>query len=251
MFLFYRNKCKLLSKRIYRIKFEVINLTKFKILLGDITKLKFDAIVNAANTSLLGGGGVDGSIHKASGSRLLGECRQLKGCLTGNSKITQSYNLIENGIYWIIHTVGPIFRNNGSEEKYLRRSYSSALKVAADYADIYLNQNMKILNDNLYRFDTTGFIGSKRKENLISDLKAYIDEHPIKSIAFPSISTGAYGYPLEDASKIALEEIMSFINEFPETFDEIAMICYDQKTFDAFNLQYERYYSDNNTDAAL
>ena len=137
-------------------------MTKFKILLGDITKLKFDAIVNAANTSLLGGGGVDGSIHKASGSRLLGECRQLKGCLTGNSKITQSYNLIENGIYWIIHTVGPIFRNNGSEEKYLRRSYSSALKVAADYADIYLNQNMKILNDNLYRFDTTGFIGSKR-----------------------------------------------------------------------------------------
>ncbi len=228
----------------------MINLTKFKILLGDITKLKFDAIVNAANTSLLGGGGVDGSIHKASGSELLAECRQLKGCLTGNSKITQSYNLIENGIYWIIHTVGPIFRNNGSEEKYLRRSYSSALKVAADYADIYLNQNLKIFNDNLYRFDA-GFIGSKRKENLISDLKAYIDEHPIKSIAFPSISTGAYGYPLEDASKIALEEIMSFINEFPETFDEIAMICYDQKTFDAFNQQYERYYSDNNTDAAL
>lgn len=250
MFLFYRNKCKLLSKRIYRIKFEVINLTKFKILLGDITKLKFDAIVNAANTSLLGGGGVDGSIHKASGSELLAECRQLKGCLTGNSKITQSYNLIENGIYWIIHTVGPIFRNNGSEEKYLRRSYSSALKVAADYADIYLNQNLKIFNDNLYRFDA-GFIGSKRKENLISDLKAYIDEHPIKSIAFPSISTGAYGYPLDDASKIALEEIMSFINEFPETFDEIAMICYDQKTFDTFNKQYERYYSDNNIDTAL
>ena len=229
----------------------MINLTKFKILLGDITKLKYDAIVNAANTSLLGGGGVDGSIHKASGSELLGECRQLKGCLTGNSKITRSYNLIETGIYWIIHTVGPIFRNNGSEEKYLRRSYSSALKVAADYANIYMDQNMKILNDNLYRFDYAGFIGSKKKENIISDLKMYIDEHPIKTLAFPSISTGAYGYPLDAASKIAMDEIMSFINEHPDTLEEIAMICYDQKTFDVFKSQYEKYYSDSNINTAL
>ncbi len=224
----------------------MINLTKFKILLGDITKLKFDAIVNAANTSLLGGGGVDGSIHKASGNELLGECRRLKGCLTGNAKITQSYNLVERGIYWIIHTVGPIFRNNGSEEKYLKRAYSSALKVAANYADIYLKQNMKILNDNLYLFDAAGFIGTKKKENIVSDLNMYIDEHPIKTIAFPSISTGAYGYPLDEASKIALDEIMSFINENPDKFEEIAMICYDQKTFDAFNSQLEKYYPSDN-----
>ena len=220
----------------------MINLTKFKLLLGDITKLKYDAIVNAANTSLLGGGGVDGSIHKASGSKLLGECRQLKGCLTGNSKITQSYNLIEIGIYWIVHTVGPIFRNNGSEKKYLRRAYNSALQVAADYENIYMNQNIKILNDNLYRFDSPSFIGSNKKENIISDLKTYIDEHPIKTIAFPSISTGAYGYPLDEASKIALDEIMSFINEHPNRFEEIALICYDNKTLDVFENQYAKYY---------
>ena len=241
MFLFLENKCKLLSKRIYRIKYEVMELTKFKILLGDITKLKFDAIVNAANTSLLGGGGVDGSIHRSSGSRLLEESRELGGCLTGNSKITQSYDLIENGIYWIIHTVGPIFRNNGYEEKYLRRSYKSALNNASNYADIYLEQNINIVNNQLYRFNATSFMGNKKKENIITDIKDYINSHPIKSIAFPSISTGAYGYPLNDASKIALEEIFSFIDEYPNVFEEIAMICYDQKTFDTFNNQYDQF----------
>ena len=146
----------------------------------------------------------------------------------------------------IIHTVGPIFRNNGSEEKYLRRSYNSALNVAANYAHIYLEQSMQVINDNLYRFSAPSFIGNKKKENLITDVKTYIDEHPIKTIAFPSISTGAYGYPLENATRVALDEITSFINEYPETFEEIAMICYDQKTFDTFNNAYEKYYVNNN-----
>ena len=215
-------------------------MTKFNILLGDITKLKFDAIVNAANTSLLGGGGVDGTIHRASGSRLLEECKQLGGCMTGQSKITQSYNLTYNDIYWIIHTVGPIFRNHGSEEKYLRRSYSSALKVAANYAHIYLEQSLNIVNNQLYRFNITGFIGNKKKETIISEIEDYIKSHPIRSLAFPSISTGAYGYPLNDASKIALEEILSFINEHPDTFEDVSMICYDQKTFDIYNNQYDK-----------
>ena len=218
-------------------------MTKFEILLGDITKLKFDAIVNAANTSLLGGGGVDGSIHKSSGNRLLNECKQLKGCLTGNAKITQSYDLAKLGIYWIIHTVGPIFRNNGSEEKYLRSSYNSALKVAADYANIYNQQSLKIINENIYRLEGLSFFNNKKKENIISDLQKYIDEHPIKTIAFPSISTGAYGYPLDQASKIAIDEITSFINANPDIFDKIAMVCYDQKTFDTFNNQFERHFA--------
>ncbi|MGN0144462.1 MAG: macro domain-containing protein [Clostridium sp.] len=216
-------------------------MTTFNILSGDITKLTFDAIVNAANTSLLGGGGVDGCIHRASGSRLLEECKQLGGCMTGNSKITQSYDLTNIGTYWIIHTVGPIFRNNGSEEKYLRHSYKSALEVAANYADIYLNQSINIFNNQLYRFNTSNFLGGNKKESLIEDIKNYINNHPIKTLAFPSISTGAYGYPLEDASKIALEEIFSFINEYPNAFDQISMICHDQKTLDVFNNQYEKY----------
>ena len=102
-------------------------MTKFEILLDDITKIKFDAIVNAANSSLLGGGGVDGAIHKACGDRLLDECRYLNGCLTGKSKITKAYNLNESGVYWVIHTVGSIYRNNTFEEKYLRSAYRSVL----------------------------------------------------------------------------------------------------------------------------
>lgn len=190
---------------------EVIYLTIFKIILGDITKIKFDAIVNAANTSLLGGGGVDGAIHRACGDKLLDECRELKGCLTGKAKITKSYDLIEQGVYWVIHTVGPIYRHNGSEEKYLRSAYNSVLDLASNYANCYSEQSNKILNNNLYRFSTSGFMGSKKKEMLIKDFNDYIEEHPIKTIAFPSISTGAYSYPLKEACTIALDEILTFI----------------------------------------
>lgn len=213
-------------------------MTRFKIILGDITKLKFDAIVNAANTSLLGGGGVDGAIHKACGSRLLDECRDLRGCLTGKAKITQSYDLIHSGVYWVIHTVGPIFRNKGSEEKYLRSAYHSALDVAANYSEYYSNQSYEVLNHHLYRFNNNGFIGTKKKELFIKDFTDYIQDHTIKTIAFPSISTGAYSYPLKEACLIALDEILSFIEKFPDTFEEIAMVCLDKRTYDMFQTLY-------------
>ncbi|HCW54560.1 MAG TPA: Appr-1-p processing protein [Clostridium sp.] len=218
-------------------------MTIFKILLGDITKLKFDAIVNAANTSLLGGGGVDGSIHKACGSRLLDECRELKGCMTGNSKITKSYNLTDEGIYWVIHTVGPIYRHNGTEEKYLRSAYRTVLNLAADYSSAYTKQYNDILENYIYSFKNNELFGEKKKEILISDCNDYIKNHPIKTLAFPSISTGAYGYPLEEACTIALEEITTFINNNPEIFDEIAMVCYDQKTYDAFTCIYNEQFN--------
>lgn len=215
-------------------------MTKFEIILGDITKIKFDAIVNAANTSLLGGGGVDGAIHRSCGEKLLEECKTLNGCLTGKSKLTKSYNLNELGVYWVIHTVGPIYRNNGSEEKYLRSAYSSVLQVAANYSDYYTNQINEYINKNLYLFNTNKFAENKQKENLLKDSIEYINTHPIKTIAFPSISTGAYSYPLKEACNIALDEILLFIEKSPDTFDEIAIVCIDEKTCDTFQKLYEQ-----------
>lgn len=222
------------------------NLTNFEILLGDITKIKSDAIVNAANASLLGGGGVDGAIHRACGNKLLEECRQLNGCLTGNAKITKSYNLNELGIYWVLHTVGPIYRGNGSEEKYLRNAYRSVFNVAVNYSQHYSNQSNEVLNKSLYRFNCNGFIGTKQKEFLIKEFEEYIKDHPIKTIAFSSISTGAYSYPLKEACNIALDEILTFINNSPDTFEKIYMVCLDEKTYNMYQCLYKEILSSEN-----
>ncbi|HWH70050.1 MAG TPA: O-acetyl-ADP-ribose deacetylase, partial [Candidatus Sulfotelmatobacter sp.] len=129
-------------------------MNKIEIMEGDITKQKVDAIVNAANTTLLGGGGVDGAIHRAAGPALLQECRKLGGCPTGEARITQGYNLPAK---WVIHTVGPVWRDGRHhEDELLANCYRNALALA--------------------------------------------EQHGIKTIAFPAISTGAYGFPLEQAT---------------------------------------------------
>lgn len=139
--------------------------SRIEMLRGDITELKVDAIVNAANTTLLGGGGVDGAIHRAAGSELLAECRTLGGCRPGEAKITSGYRLPAR---FVIHTVGPVWRGGKHDEALtLANCYRNSLRVAV--------------------------------------------ENEIKTIAFPAISCGAYGYPLEEAASIAFTTTRDFL----------------------------------------
>lgn len=154
-------------------------------ILGDITKPHHvDAIVNAANSSLLGGGGVDGAIHRAAGPELLEECRTLHGCKTGQAKITKAYRL---PCKYIIHTVGPVW-NNGihQEEERLADCYRNSMQLAVNYQ--------------------------------------------IRSIAFPSIATGIYRFPVEKAAKIAITTVKNFIDTHPDQIDEVIFILFDNHT---------------------
>ncbi len=155
---------------------------------GDITKLKVDAIVNAANKSLLGGGGVDGAIHRAAGKELLKECSTLNGCETGNAKITKGYNLPAK---YVIHTVGPVW-NGGKyrEEELLASCYSKSLELAV-------------------------------KNN-------------IKSIAFPNISTGVYGFPKDKAARIAINTVKNFLTKHEE-IEKVIFAVFDDENFEIYN----------------
>lgn len=153
--------------------------------LGDITKITgMDAIVNAANNSLLGGGGVDGAIHRAAGPELLKECRTLHGCETGQAKITKAYQL---PCKYVIHTVGPVWNGGhvGEAEK-LADCYRNSLEVAV--------------------------------------------HNGIKKLAFPSISTGVYRFPVEQAAEIAVSTVCKFVQEHPGELDEIVWVLFDEKT---------------------
>jgi O-acetyl-ADP-ribose deacetylase (regulator of RNase III) len=159
---------------------------RLKIMVGDLTLAEVDAIVNAANNTLLGGGGVDGAIHRAAGPELLAECRTLNGCPTGEAKVTGGYNLPAR---WVIHTVGPVWQGGGEgEEKLLASAYRRSLEEAVR-------------------------VGAR-------------------SVAFPAISTGVYGYPKDLAAAVAVKTILDFLAACPE-LSEVRLVCFSESSAEA------------------
>jgi O-acetyl-ADP-ribose deacetylase (regulator of RNase III) len=155
-------------------------MTQIRVTEGDITKLSIDAIVNAANSSLLGGSGVDGAIHRAAGPELLKECQSLNGCDTGQAKITRGHHLPARHV---IHTVGPVWRGGlANEADLLSQCYRNSLRIA--------------------------------------------HQHHLKSLAFPAISCGVYGYPIEQAATIAVDTVCEELKNLGDAFEEVIFCCF-------------------------
>ena len=166
-------------------------MAKIEIVQGDITQQAIDAIVNAANSSLLGGGGVDGAIHRTAGTQLLEECRTLGGCPTGEAKITQGYRLPAR---FVIHTVGPVYHGRPKDPQLLANCYRNSLRIA--------------------------------------------NERGLKSIAFPSISTGAFGYPLDEACRIALRTTKEVLDN-GTTLERVIFVTFSSTDLRAYEQTYE------------
>lgn len=161
---------------------------KITLIQADITTLQVDAIVNAANNSLLGGGGVDGAIHRAAGKQLVEECQTLGGCKTGEAAITNAYNLPSQKV---IHAVGPVWRaGTRNEPKYLKSAYEFSLQLCED--------------------------------------------NGLKSVAFPNISTGIYGYPKDKAAKIAISTVKEFLKK-SEVIEEVIFCCFDDENYSIYD----------------
>ena len=173
-------------------------MERFSIVVGDITRSDAEAIVNAANTTLLGGSGVDGAIHRAAGPALLAECRGLRGCETGKAKLTRGYNLRAR---YVLHTPGPVWQGGGLGEPALLAScYRSCLDLAV--------------------------------------------QHGIRSVDFPSISTGIYGYPTSLAATVALKAIMDFLAEH-DLPERVRMVCHSEAAAQTYRQTWNLWYAED------
>ncbi|MGD8563185.1 MAG: O-acetyl-ADP-ribose deacetylase [Desulfarculaceae bacterium] len=170
-----------------------INNTKLVLSQGDITQANTQAIVNAANSRLAGGGGVDGAIHRAGGPEIMEQCRKIGGCPTGEAVITTAGRLPADKV---IHTVGPIYSGKPRDAELLASCYRKSLDLAA--------------------------------------------KNGLRTVAFPSISTGAYGYPLEKAAEVALEAVQEAISNNPEAFDEVRFVLFGEEAFSAYQRALKR-----------
>jgi O-acetyl-ADP-ribose deacetylase (regulator of RNase III) len=164
-----------------------VPVDRIAVIAGDITQQRVEAIVNAANSTLLGGGGVDGAIHRAAGPELLAECRTLGGCAPGQAKITRGYKL---PVRWVIHTVGPVWRDGQHGEDDL---------LASCYRSCF----------------------------------ALVEQHGIKTVAFPSISTGAYGFPMDRAARIAVRETKQFL-ERNQSVEQVTLVCFGASALEIY-----------------
>jgi O-acetyl-ADP-ribose deacetylase len=174
--------------------------TSVSIIQGNITERPVDAIVNAANETLLGGGGVDGAIHKAAGPQLLEECRRLGGCATGQARVTGAYGIKQAKC--VVHTVGPIFgKDPEAEAELLASCYSESLRLAV--------------------------------------------ARGCRSIAFPSISTGAYGYPIQEASRIALTAIRDYLEAHPGSLDLVEIATFSKSDYRLYSRAYQEIFAGN------
>ncbi|MCB2188776.1 MAG: O-acetyl-ADP-ribose deacetylase [Deltaproteobacteria bacterium] len=171
---------------------KTLGATRLVLVDGDITRQETDAIVNAANSGLKGGGGVDGAIHRAGGPTIMEECRQIGHCPTGQAVITTAGKLPAKKV---IHTVGPIYRGRPEDAELLASCYRSSLELAA--------------------------------------------RHGLKSVSFPSISTGAYGYPLKEAARVALTTVAAEIAARPAAFDEVRFVLFGETAFQAYQAALE------------
>lgn len=166
--------------------------TKISIIKGDITEIDREAIVNAANNTLLGGGGVDGAIHKRGGKTILEQCKKIGGCPTGEARITTAGDLPSK---YVIHTVGPIYKGTDRDREILYSAYYNSLKLAKEY--------------------------------------------DLKTIAFPSISTGAYGYPIREAVEIAAKAVLDFIDNY-RTMEEISFVLFSDENYKVYENFFKR-----------